>query len=387
MSRVRAIAPLLFVALVGCRPGPLLLGVEEIEPGELAAALRGPRPPLLLDGRDAESYRRGHIPGALRVEIAELAGFFQASALPRGREVVTICYHGNRSLGAAATVRALARGPARSLRGGMARWQELGLPLAPGPGPTLDPAELRPPLLRPGFFAQLAALAARYLLRPLGLLTGLLTLILLRRRGGIGAVLLRRGTVAALVGGAAALGAELRGPSVELELVRGLGMVTWLALAAPGLLHLADPGARSLAGPVPSRGLLVGLALALALLALLPLCAPISRTDFRLEALGAEILLSRGIEAQLVELRLYPVCGAVAFGLAAAVFARSGRPLARGLRPLCAGFAFLACALAHLLVVPLLAAPAWASFWQALAPLLALALSALVVWRAPREAV
>ncbi len=381
MSRAPALAVLAGVALLGCRPGPLLLGVEELEAPELAAALRGPRPPLVLDVRDLESYRRGHIPGALRLELGELAGLLRATPLAPDRELVTVCYHGNRSLGAAATAQAHTRGRARSLHGGMARWQELRLPLEVGPGPALAPEQLRPPLLRPGLPAQLALLAARYLLRPLGLVVALATLLLLRRREGFAPSLLRRGTLAALVGGAAALAVELRGASVELELVRGLGLVAWLALAGLGHLHLDDARSRRLAEAGTPRGGLVALALALALLALLPLGAPLHRVDLRLEVLGAELLHRRGIEAQLVELRLYPLCAFLTLLVAAGALARRARPLARGLRPLVVGLAFLAAALARVLLLPLQHLPAWASLWEALALLLALGLTALAVRR------
>ena len=69
----------------GPRPGRLLISA-----GDLAAALRGPQPPAVLDVRwrlggppGAESYRAGHIPGAVFADLdRDLAG---APGGPAGR--------------------------------------------------------------------------------------------------------------------------------------------------------------------------------------------------------------------------------------------------------------------------------------------------------------
>ena len=61
----------------------------------------------LVDVRDAESYARGHIAGAINVPVDEIAARAALEIGPAGTAVVVYCSTGKRSAKAAATLAAL----------------------------------------------------------------------------------------------------------------------------------------------------------------------------------------------------------------------------------------------------------------------------------------
>ncbi|MBC3193427.1 rhodanese-like domain-containing protein [Pseudonocardia sp. C8] len=87
---------------------------------ELAA-----RGALLLDVREPEEWRAGHIEGAFHAPLGDL----DPARFDRDRTVVAICRSGNRSATAAAAL-AGAGVDARNLAGGMKAWAAAGLPFA-----------------------------------------------------------------------------------------------------------------------------------------------------------------------------------------------------------------------------------------------------------------
>ena len=97
-----------------------------ISPPALLEALERGEPPLVLDVRTLEEYRRGHVPGARRIPHDELAG--RLAELGDVREVVVYCHSGRRA--------ALAQGilheagvRTRQLEGNWVVWQQLGMPV------------------------------------------------------------------------------------------------------------------------------------------------------------------------------------------------------------------------------------------------------------------
>jgi thiosulfate/3-mercaptopyruvate sulfurtransferase len=117
--------------------------VSEIELEELSARLDDAEPLAVLDVRTAEEYdgtlgypcdpRQGHIPGARRVELAELVACAssedvrQLVGLPEGAEVVAYCHSGSRSALAVQVLRA-AGYSARNYAGSWHEWSRADLP-------------------------------------------------------------------------------------------------------------------------------------------------------------------------------------------------------------------------------------------------------------------
>lgn len=117
---------------------PSAPAVETVMPADLAAALDGDRPPLVIDLDTSLAYRDAHVPGAwwgVRSRFAD-----DLRKLPAGDDIVVTSGDGAIAPYAAADV-AAARPDARIrvLAGGTAAWRDAGLPLEPGTERLLGP--------------------------------------------------------------------------------------------------------------------------------------------------------------------------------------------------------------------------------------------------------
>ncbi len=96
--------------------------LEGIAPVELAERLARRDDLLLVDVREPDEWRLGHIAGARHVPLARLL-----DALPdlaAARDVVVYCRSGPRSVQAARTLREHGQTRVRVLDGGILRWSE-----------------------------------------------------------------------------------------------------------------------------------------------------------------------------------------------------------------------------------------------------------------------
>ena len=91
---------------------------------ELSEKLRDGKRPMVLDVRQKEEYRSGHIAGAKLIPLNELGR--RMKELPRDREIVCVCASGNRSSSA---TRALSGAGynAINMKGGMSAWRRANL--------------------------------------------------------------------------------------------------------------------------------------------------------------------------------------------------------------------------------------------------------------------
>jgi rhodanese-related sulfurtransferase len=101
--------------------------VPGVSASALAAELRGPTPPQLLDVRSGPEFASGRIEGAVHAPITAFTAHLEALGLDRRRAVVAICLTAHRSIPA---VRLLRRQgfQVRQLEGGMLAWRAAGLP-------------------------------------------------------------------------------------------------------------------------------------------------------------------------------------------------------------------------------------------------------------------
>ena len=96
---------------------------------EVNEKLKEEKRPFLLDVRQPEEFRLGHIAGAKLIPLGELDR--RLSEIPRDREVVCICASGHRSV--PAVNRLIAAGyTASSVKNGMIAWQMARLPVNRG---------------------------------------------------------------------------------------------------------------------------------------------------------------------------------------------------------------------------------------------------------------
>ncbi len=103
--------------------------VPTVDPAEgQALAERGA---FLLDVREPDEWVAGHAPGSTHLPMKEVQA--RQAELPKDRRIVTVCRSGGRS--AAVTEALNAWGfEAVNLAGGLAAWEEAGLPLVTDDG-------------------------------------------------------------------------------------------------------------------------------------------------------------------------------------------------------------------------------------------------------------
>jgi rhodanese-related sulfurtransferase len=82
----------------------------------------------VVDVREADEWRRGHIPGSLLMPLRSVAQR-GPSELDRGRPVLVVCAIGHRSKAAARSLGGLGFAEVFNLHGGLAAWSRRGLPV------------------------------------------------------------------------------------------------------------------------------------------------------------------------------------------------------------------------------------------------------------------
>ncbi|MGD0878121.1 MAG: rhodanese-like domain-containing protein [Anaerolineales bacterium] len=96
---------------------------------ELHKKLKNRNQPYVLDVRQPEEFRLGHIDGAKLIPLGELSN--RLREIPKGREIVCICATGHRSVPAVRKLTA-AGYTASSMKNGMISWQMAKLTIQKG---------------------------------------------------------------------------------------------------------------------------------------------------------------------------------------------------------------------------------------------------------------
>ena len=104
------------------RPG------QEIGPIE-AVQLINRRDAVVLDVRDAQEFKSGHIGSARHIPEKEIDSRMKELDKVKARPIIVSCARGNLSLGVDAKLRKLGYAEVFSLRGGIAAWQQAHMPL------------------------------------------------------------------------------------------------------------------------------------------------------------------------------------------------------------------------------------------------------------------
>jgi len=112
----------LFSLLFG-KPVPVINAVEVSE------KLKNGKHPLVVDVRQPDEYRSGHIAGAKLIPLGELNR--RMKELPQNREIVCVCASGNRSRSAAKMLNG-AGYQAVNLKGGIGSWKRASFKVKKG---------------------------------------------------------------------------------------------------------------------------------------------------------------------------------------------------------------------------------------------------------------
>ncbi|HET8542801.1 MAG TPA: rhodanese-like domain-containing protein [Anaeromyxobacter sp.] len=388
------------LALAGCqRLLTSATGARTVEPSSVRAAGEVEA----IDLREPAEYEAGHLPGAVNVPVLGLDGYLARTAATPGRPLLLVCAHGKLAALAAPTA-SLYRDEVLVLAGGMEGWRRAGLAAAAGPSPPPG-VDTAIPVRALGPLEQLVACASGCAMKPLYLILAFGVLRLLRRAGSTPLRLLRHGVLWFFVGEllcAANFYLHRPGLLFPIELLHGLGMVAMSALVPWGLwrlledrvLHYDDPdhgcAIQRFCGRCWKRDpvrcglhdLMIPVVIGLAVVALMPLSAPLRPTMFRTEVFGSAADYGEPILNHLVELRLYPVLGALLFLATLPFLLRGGPGSLRRAEPVfyaALGFTLYP-ALRHLLVNAYRERLHWSDFWEELTELLAMVTLGLLLW-------
>jgi rhodanese-related sulfurtransferase len=103
--------------------------VQEIRPEEVQRKIHRKESLVLLDVRQGEEYRRGHLPGALLIPRGILEGQVPEIVQDTDAEVVTYCGSGRRAALSADVLQQMGYTRVRCMAGGYREWLQLGGPV------------------------------------------------------------------------------------------------------------------------------------------------------------------------------------------------------------------------------------------------------------------
>jgi rhodanese-related sulfurtransferase len=377
-----------FVVLLG-QPSGLarILGVTQVEPGEVVQARQSSTPPVLLDVRTEAEYRSEHVAGAVWAPLADLGDYVASHPVADELTIVTVCAHGRRSAVGAATIAALGHARVASLAGGTVRWRELGLPLEAGPGETTTSPVAVVPTTQ---FEQLLTVLTAFVVKPIYMLLALVLGVRLWRRPELDLALLGRGMLLFFVGEALCAIRVLGGPLPDLlEMGHGLGMVAMGTCLSWGLAELVDRRVLGLSDA--SHTCIVGrfcqacwkrepvscgvqrtmrfLLPVFVLLCLLPLSAEPRPMKINYLVVGTVVVDEVTPLIAIAQMRLYPILG-LWFFVVAFVWLRKPSAIEKAKAPFFVGLGFLSFSLLRFFLQHAFGqAVVWANAWEELTEL------------------
>jgi len=100
--------------------------VPEISVDGVRVLVEGPEQPIVLDVREREEFRDGHLPGAVSAPRGFLEMQVESIAPDKTRLVITYCQSGTRSLLAGRILKEMGYADVRSMTGGYGAWKGAG---------------------------------------------------------------------------------------------------------------------------------------------------------------------------------------------------------------------------------------------------------------------
>jgi rhodanese-related sulfurtransferase len=327
---------LFLTAISGCqRYSARFIGIQSMGASDLHKTIKSHAKPLIIDIREARVYRKGHIPGAIRIDMDSIEGYLENIQIPLQRIIVTVCVNGWQSQVTAASIMARGYRNVYNLVGGTTAWMELGYPLKPATG--LDPAAtiLKPPITEISLLSQLAMTLAAFVVKPAYIVMTFLIIVMLWRKKSRDLVLIRYAMVLFFIGeNACSLNYLVASNSSGwLEIVHGLGMVGMFFLLSWGLVVYFDERVIHYLNPERScvfqrhcqrcwkkenvscglHRLAIFLLPALAFTAFIPVTMPLRPFRIIMPVFLTDVLWLKDFWNLFLEFRLYPILGALCF--------------------------------------------------------------------------
>jgi len=104
------------------------LGGKSVNPAG-ATQLINRRNAVVVDIREAAEYAKGHLPQAKSAPLADLASRAAGLAKDKSVPIIVVCQTGQRSGKGQAALKEAGYSEVYSLEGGLAAWQQAGLPV------------------------------------------------------------------------------------------------------------------------------------------------------------------------------------------------------------------------------------------------------------------
>jgi rhodanese-related sulfurtransferase len=95
-------------------------GVKSVSVDELQEALKDPKGKQVIDVREVQEYRNGHIQGARNIPLGQVKS--AVNGIPKDRETYLVCESGFRSAQAARILKKEGFKNLYNVSGGMKRW-------------------------------------------------------------------------------------------------------------------------------------------------------------------------------------------------------------------------------------------------------------------------
>lgn len=118
-------------ALIWSIVGEQLWGAEAILPQD-ATLLINREDAVIVDVREENEYKQGHILNALHIPLSTLSSKLGRLEKLRQRPIIANCLNGNRSARACAVLKKHGFEKVYNLKGGINAWQDASLPLTKG---------------------------------------------------------------------------------------------------------------------------------------------------------------------------------------------------------------------------------------------------------------
>ena len=108
--------------------GGAVSGIKQLTPAEVTR-LMNRDDAILLDIRNGNDYKKGHIINSISLPNTELAERLESLEKHKQKAVIAYCEHGNTSDKAARTLKTSGFENVYSLKGGVTAWRNANLPL------------------------------------------------------------------------------------------------------------------------------------------------------------------------------------------------------------------------------------------------------------------